>query len=205
LGPASKKYWHDSRAGKGLSGYNFSNVLSFNYSYDLPFGKDKHGLAGHLLSGWRTTGILNVRDGSPFTLQAAVPAALTALAVRSRSPNAIAGCGPIVLGGPDKYFNANCFSAPGAREIGNLGRNTVVGPGSVTWNPALFKTTQLTEKVGLEFRAEAFNVLNRANFGFPANTLFSGTGTFPRIGSAGVITDTTSTARQLQFALKLVW
>jgi len=205
VGPATKKYWHDNRASKGLSGYNFTNVLSFNYSYDLPFGKNKSGFAGKLLSGWRTTGIVNIRDGSPFSLVAAVPAPLTALAVRSRSPNAIAGCNNIVLGGPDKYFNANCFSAPGAQELGNLGRNTVIGPGSATWNPALFKNTPLTERLTLEFRTEVFNVFNRANFGFPANSLFSGAATPVRIGSAGVITDTTSTSRQLQFALKLVW
>ena len=124
--------------------------------------------------------------------------------MRSRSPNAVSSCGDIVNeGNPDGYLNVNCFTAPGARELGNLGRNTVIGPGSVSWNPSLSKRTALTERLDLEFRTEAFNILNRTNFRFPANNLFTGAG--GPIGSAGVITDTVSTARQLQFALKLVF
>jgi hypothetical protein len=105
-----------------------------------------------------------------------------------------------------------CFTAPGALEIGNGGRNTLVTPGSITWNPALLKKFPLTERMNLEFRAETFNVLNRSNFGQPASVLFSATSAAgvpgAPVGSAGQITNTLpvgSASRQIQFGLKLIW
>jgi outer membrane receptor protein involved in Fe transport len=204
-GGGREKYPNDRRAQKGLSGYDFRHVFTFNYSYDLPLGRGKSGIAGHLLSGWQTTGILSVRTGQPQSVFAAISSALTPLAVNTRSPNAVPGFtrDKIVKGGPDQYFDPNAYSAPGTRELGNLGRNTLVGPGSVAWNPALFKKTSLTERTSLEFRVELFNALNRANFGTPASQVFTGTG--GPVTNAGLITTTTTTSRQIQLALKLLW
>lgn len=107
------------------------------------------------------------------------------------------------FGGPDQYFNPLAYSFPGARELGNVGRNTIIGPGLAKWDIGLRKDTALAERLRLEFRAEMFNMLNRANFATPASSVFTGTGA--RVGNARLITTTVTDARQIQFALKLIF
>jgi hypothetical protein len=110
------------------------------------------------------------------------------------------------LGTPDLYFDPCAFNAPSWREMGNLGRNTLVSPGSFTWNPAIFKQTPITEQLKLEFRAEFFNILNRTNLAVPAAAgaqIFNAAGAAQ--AGAGLINATTGTPRQMQFALKLFW
>jgi hypothetical protein len=147
-------------------------------------------------------GILRMQSGQPEWLVAALPAALRSLDVNNRSPNLVPGVkySQIILGTPHRYFDPQAYSAPGPRQLGNVGRNTIIGPGLATWDSGLFKDTSVTERVHLQFRAEFFNLLNRANFGVSqANSLFDANG--GRIGSAGVITNTVSTSRQVQFGL----
>ncbi|MBI4464652.1 MAG: hypothetical protein HY647_08105, partial [Acidobacteria bacterium] len=76
-------------------------------------------------------------------------------------------------------------------------------PGLVTFDFSLVKNTAITERANLQFRAEFFNLLNRANFSTPANALFNASGV--RLPTAGQITGTSTSSRQLQFALKLVF
>jgi hypothetical protein len=203
-----------------LSGYDFRQVLTFNYSYDLPLAKGMSGIVGKILSGWQTTGVLNFRAGQPVNLSAgvstAVPAgqtccSLNQLAVTPRSPNS-KGTKVTIYGGPNesgdpnglqRYFEPNDYAAPGPRQLGNLGRNTMISPGSITWNPALFKKTPLTESTTLEFRTEFFNILNRPNFGNPSATIFNANGVLQ--AAAGTIGSTIGPPRQIQFALKLLW
>jgi hypothetical protein len=86
-------------------------------------------------------------------------------------------------------------------EIGNVPKSFLIGPGSATWDFSLTKNTRVTERASLQFRAEVFNLLNRANFGKPAANLFSGSGN--RSATAGQITSTTTDAREIQFGMKL--
>lgn len=215
LGPGSAtgKYSWDNRAQKGLSGYDIRNSLVVNYSYDLPFGRGMSGVLGKVLSGWQTTGILTMRSGHPATISVAVPTALSNIGVRSRSPNTNPNfTRKLILGTPSdgqaKYFDRDAFqynvaTGLGARELGNLGRNTLIGPGLITWNPALFKNITLKEPMNLNFRMEMFNALNRPNYSFPAVSLAGATG-IPT-GTAGDITSTVTSARQIQFALKFIF
>ncbi|MSO19754.1 MAG: TonB-dependent receptor [Acidobacteria bacterium] len=240
-GGGRMKYPHDHFAQRGLSGYDFRRILTFSYTYELPFGKNMGGVLGKVLSGWQTTGVLTIRDGQAQSVLATVSAALTPLAVTPRSPNAnpnykgefnkggsvgcsISSTGVVYLspdtppagtalsrtiaagaplGTPELYFDPCAYSAPGARQLGNLARNTLIGPGAIAWNPALSKKTSITERTSLEFRAEFFNILNRPNLGIPASTVYNGTGA--AVGTAGVINGTSTTSRQMQFALKLVY
>ena len=123
---------------KGLSGYDFRNVLQFNYTYDLPYKTGK-GIVGHVLSGWETTGIVNIQGGEPNNLSQGVPTTLTStfVVITPASPNAVAGCDittgtktPLPTGG-FQYINLACFTPDGARELGNEGRNTLIGPGLI--------------------------------------------------------------------------
>jgi hypothetical protein len=92
--------------------------------------------------------------------------------------------------------------------VGNAGRNSLVGPSLVNFDLSLFKNNpikRISETFNVQFRLEVFNALNHANFNPPTsnNQIFDGTGTL--IGTAGTITGTATTSRQIQFALKFVW
>jgi hypothetical protein len=106
------------------------------------------------------------------------------------------------LGSPNQWFNPNAFSLPQAGTFGNLGRGVFSGPGLAEVDASIFKTTAINERTNLQFRAEFFNVLNHANFGTPNATVFSNGAISP---SAGLITTTATTSRQIQFGLKLIF
>src|SRR5262249_31707762 len=100
----------------------------------------------------------------------------------------------------DQWFNPNAFVLPIPGTFGNVARGSLVGPGLTTLDTSLFKKFRVTEKWNLQFRAEAFNLLNHANFGSPNAVVFSGTAISP---AAGVVTNTATSSRQIQFAIKL--
>jgi hypothetical protein len=123
-----------------------------------------------------------------------------------------------VLGGPDLYYDptqfvsSTCTGArvcragdPDYREgyFGNLGRNTLTGPGLATFDFSLNKNFRLTEEKRLQFRSEFFNLFNHANFALPDFDPFLSSGA--RDSQAGRITSTNTTARQIQFALKFIF
>jgi hypothetical protein len=89
----------------------------------------------------------------------------------------------------DKWFNPNAFLAPAntaanGEFYGNVGRNSLIGPGLATWDFSVLKDTRIRERLSLQFRAEIFNLLNRANFNLPNAVLFTPSGSSP---TAGVI------------------
>jgi hypothetical protein len=89
-----------------------------------------------------------------------------------------------------------------------VGRDTYIGQGLATWDFPVLKITRIRESLNLQFRAEIFNLLNRANFNTPNLIVFTPpTAANPSglSGTAGAITSTSTTARQVQFALKLLW
>jgi hypothetical protein len=110
--------------------------------------------------------------------------------------------GPVVLANQSQWFNPNAFVLPTPGTWGNVGRGTYRGPGLASVDLSLFKNIPLAERSTLQFRAECFNVANRANFGTPNAIVFSGGAVSP---SAGLITNTVTTSRQLQFGLKLIF
>ena len=110
--------------------------------------------------------------------------------------------GPVILGRPDQWFDARAFVMPLAGTFGNIGRGQFTGPALSDFDTSLFKKFSIDEKRTLQFRTEAFNVFNHANFGSPNPVTFSGN-TYS--SAAGVITSTSTTSRQIQFALKLLF
>ena len=93
---------------------------------------------------------------------------------------------------------------PTAGTFGNVGRSSLRGPGLFNVDTSLFKRIPIRESVTLQFRAEVFNLLNRANFAYPNFVVFQGnSNNYSYSESAGQITNTATTARQIQFALKL--
>ncbi|MBI4445530.1 MAG: TonB-dependent receptor [Acidobacteria bacterium] len=195
----SKSYDH------GVSAFHVPHTMNFNFSYALP-GSQLAGFGGKLLGGWQTNLILTLASGSFFTVQAGTDAR-TGLTGSSRRADLIPGkSNNPVLGGPDKYFDSGSFAPPDRQFWGTLGLNTVQGPSVATFDFSLVKDTKvssISEDFKIQFRFETFNLFNRANFATPARTVFDSAGRL--IGTAGRITETTTTGRQLQFGLKVLF
>ena len=205
------------RTDKGLATFDVRHAGVINALYALPFGRGQsfasgvQGFAGRLIGGWSVAGILTAQSGFPFTPQLSYNPSNngdTRNPVRPfLNPNF---SGPVVLGHPNQWFNPAAFIAPPANSgfYGNVGRDTYIGPGLATWDFSALKDTAISERVNLQFRAEIFNLLNRANFNTPNLIVFTPpTATNPTglSGTAGAITSTSTTSRQVQFGLKLLW
>jgi hypothetical protein len=192
----------DRKAERGLSNYDLRHYWVTNFTQDLP------ALPGPqvLLAGWQWNGIFTAASGNPFSVLVGFDRARARFQAGSNPgrPDLVPGASTNpVLGGPDRYYDPLAFNLPEAGFYGNLGRNTVVGPGLVNFDFSLGKNFPLREGVRLQFRAEVFNLLNHPNFAIPSQrAVFSSTG---RVGSAGRITSTLTSARQIQFGLKLVY
>ena len=193
----------------GPSALNVTNQVSLSASYDLPFGHNKpwlnnlHGAAEKLIGGWQLNQITTLLSGFPFT---PVIGANRSGDGDIRNPDRPslnpAFTGPVILGSPNQWYNPNAFILPAAGTYGNLGRGVYSGPGLAELDLSLTKMTTITERMRLQFRAEFFNVLNHPNFASPNPTVFSGT-TFN--ASAGLINNTVTPSREIQFALKLMF
>jgi hypothetical protein len=199
------------RADRGLANFDVRNTGAVSGVYELPFGRGKRflnnasGFGNGLASGWTMNAILTLQDGFPFTPQLSYNPSNngdTRNPVRPFVNPAFAG--PVILGTPNQWFNPAAFLAPPNNSgfYGNLGRDTLIGPGLATLDFSLLKDTRIRERLNLQFRAEFFNILNRANFNTPNALTFTPTGVSP---TAGVITSTSTTSRQIQFGLKLRW
>ena len=202
------------RSDYGLATYDARHIAVINGMYRLPFGRGEplggslEGWHNVLASGWSVNSIVTLQSGFPFTPQLSYNPSNngdTRNPVRPfANPNFT---GPIILGKPSQWFNPNAFLAPANTAgnsgfYGNLGRDTLIGPGLAAWDFSVLKEAPLHERLGLQFRAEIFNLLNRANFNTPNLIAFTPSGVS---GSAGAITSTSTTSRQIQFGLKLIW
>jgi len=194
---------YDIAAEYGNLDYDRRHVFTATYVYTLPFFKNQSGVAGHVLGGWELAGVFFANTGSHLTATLSRDPAGLGL----RDPNTFEGGRPDIVGDPNKnashtldnWFNASAFAPVPTGEIrpGNEGRGTVVGPGYFRWDASLYKNTHITERVNVQFRAEAFNVLNHTNWNNPASLSLT-SGVFNRITSA-------RDPRQMQLALKLIF
>ncbi len=189
----------------GLSTYDVRNAAVIHGTYELPFGLRARGWRKKAADGWSVSAIETLQSGIPFTPQLGYNPSNdgdTRNPVRPQWNPSFTG--PVILGGPNQYFNPNAFITPANGTYGNVGRDTLIGPGIAGLDLSTLKKTPLSDRVTLQFRAEFFNLLNRANFGTPNAVVFSSatSGISP---TAGVITATSTSSRQVQFGLKLIW
>ena len=218
----------------GLCDFNVAQNFVVNYLWQPPAPKFGGAITEHALGGWEFGGVIVVSTGSPFTvLIAGDPLGQNstdpfAYASRVAGP----GCGNPVTGDVNGYIKLSCFSVPTAPAslagscqpaldkngtpvpgtcmnlFGNAGRNTVIGPGLANVDFSAFKNNyipKISETFNVQFRAEFFNILNHPNFQSPVkhNAIFNTDGS-PADG-AGVINSTTTSSRQIQFGLKIIW
>jgi hypothetical protein len=180
---------------KGLCGFDIRNTLRVNGVWSLPF----HG--NRLKDGWQFSGIETAYGGVPVNITTGVSRAFTQSPDR---PNYAAGCA-IQQGNVNQWFNPACFTLQPAGTLGDLGRDVALGPGLLTTDLALLKETKIRESMNLQFRAEFFNIFNRANFGLPVATVFSSATGPVENSQFGKITSIVGTPRQVQLALKLIF
>ncbi|HYT24798.1 MAG TPA: carboxypeptidase-like regulatory domain-containing protein [Candidatus Polarisedimenticolia bacterium] len=213
-GPALASNPFNLRSDWGLGTFDVRHVAVVNATYALPVGRGKRLLGGlgrfgsAAVSGWMVNSIVTLQGGFPFSPQLSYNPSNngdTRNPVRPFANPAFRG--PVILGSPNQWFNSNAFLAPANTAAnggfyGNVGRDTLIGPGLATWDFSVLKDTRIRERLNLQFRAEIFNLLNRANFNLPNAVVFTPSGVSP---TAGVITSTSTTSRQVQFGLKLLW
>lgn len=189
---------------KGLAAFNAPQRLTFASVWNLPLGHGKRFLQNaspfwdHVVGGWAVDGIATFSSGNPFTVNAPNNTADPLTNFRANQ----------LCNGRDKlqntdlrtnglyWFNPACFAAPQAGFFGDSGVNNITGPGVNNWDLAIEKDSHLRETLGLQFRAEFFNVWNHAQFINPDN----------KVGDAnlGQVAQARS-AREIQFGLKLLW
>jgi hypothetical protein len=237
----------DQRTTRGLSDFNVAQTFVLSFTWEIPSPRvgasaQYAGAATPLrfaklpvwvASGWQVGGLYKMSTGQPFTALVGGDPVGMRLEETGEPPDLLAGSGCQTLtnsGNPNNYIKTQClaYPVPGIRR-GNLGRNTLVGPGLSKLDFSVFKNNRIVRKNGfgpgcqgagcknsrfsslfseefnIQFRAEFFNILNKANFSSPTDNLE----VFDKIGQpisgAGLITSTQTTSRQIQFALKTIW
>ncbi|MGC1106006.1 MAG: carboxypeptidase-like regulatory domain-containing protein [Candidatus Acidiferrales bacterium] len=195
----------DPTSDYGRASFDIRHSAVLNGTYALPFESGNVGWANRLVGDWQVSGIETMQSGLPFTPQLAYNPSNdgdTRNPVRpSLNPNFT---GSIILDGPNEYFNPNAFIQPLAGTYGNAGRNILQGPSLFETDLSLTKKFNLTERLNLQFRAECFNLLNHTNFNTPNPVVYTAATGGPS-PTAGVITSTATTSRQVQLGLKLLW
>ncbi|MBI2817463.1 MAG: TonB-dependent receptor [Acidobacteria bacterium] len=214
------------RLDRAPANFDATHNWRLNAIYRLPDLISSGAVLDKLLNGWGVSSILSLQTGAPFSPSLQTNRSRTQVgggAANIDRPDLVAGrsneditngasrgCPGVAsgrkLGGADLYFDPCAFSLPELGYLGTAGRNILRSPGLANWDFSLVKDTALGvlgESGKLEFRAEFFNLLNRANFDAPNRTVFGQTAT--PLGNAGLITNTATSSRQIQFALKLLF
>ncbi len=196
----------DRRGDRSIAVYDISQRLVISYIYELPFGRgrsfgaDWNRAADVVLGGWQINGITSFQTGQPLTISAPNTCNCFNNGLR---PNI---SGSAKLDGPVKerltgYFNTSVFSQPALYNFGNASRTLpdVRSHGVRNWDFSLFKNFRILEGLNVQFRAEAFNLLNRVQFSFPDQN-------FGNLGRGfGQINSQANAPRQVQFGLKILF
>ena len=204
--PAFVMYPGNPRLDYGPAATNIRHAGAINGTWQLPFG---HGL----INGWSLSGIATLQSGFPLSPQLGYNPTGNGDTRNPVRPNRAAGFqGPLYSKTVKQWFNPAAFAAPYPGTFGDLGRDTLTGPGLSELDLSVAKSTTIREGLRAQFRAEFFNVLNHSNFTTPNPVVYS-SGPTPKTPTveaqesptAGVISATATTSRQIQFGLKLLF
>jgi Carboxypeptidase regulatory-like domain len=191
----------------GPAATNIRHAAAINGTWELPF---HHGA---LVNGWSLSGITTLQSGFPLSPQLGYNPTGNGDTRNPARPNRAPGfSGPLYAKKVQQWFNPAAFAAPYPGTFGNIGRDTLTGPGLSELDLSLAKSTTIHERLRAQFRAEFFNVLNHSNFTTPNPVVFS-SGPTPKTltaavtpsPTAGVVSATATTSRQIQFGLKLLF
>ena len=204
--PAFVMYPGNPRLDYGPAATNIRHAGAINGTWELPFG---HGL----INGWSVSGIATLQSGFPLSPQLGYNPTGNGDTRNPARPDRAPGFqGPLYSKTVKQWFNPAAFAAPYPGTFGDLGRDTLTGPGLSELDFSVAKSTAIREGLRAQFRAEFFNVLNHSNFTTPNPVVYS-SGPTPKTPTAaaqesptaGVISATATTSRQIQFGLKLLF
>jgi Carboxypeptidase regulatory-like domain/TonB-dependent Receptor Plug Domain/TonB dependent receptor len=233
-------FWFAPSISRALSDYNITHTAAINAIWDIPGPKSLHGPAGVLVNGWEVGSILKLNSGFPTTpLISGDPMGVQNSGSDTFGiPNRVPGCDPVNHNWKSDpklaYINLSCFQVPMATPaiatqcvpftkvpgscsnlLGNAGRNSITGPGLGNLDLSLYKNfalRKISESASVQFRAEFFNILNRANFGAPlafqggkSAQILDGTTGLPLSGAGDLANPLVTKPREGQLALKLIW
>jgi hypothetical protein len=195
--------WNDPnvlRKNRAAAGYDTPQIFQMSYIYELPMGRGKRwansGAAEKILGGWQTSGIFSAVAGQPFQLTAS-GASLNAVA-QTQTPDQIGPARKLGGIGPGHpFYDPAAFVPVTDVRYGNVGRNSLRGPGSVNFDFSLFRTFRIVERLELQFRADAANLFNTPHFLDPNGDITS--------GNFLTITSANNDERQFRFGLRLAF
>jgi hypothetical protein len=224
--PAFVSYPGNPALDYGPAATDIRHLAAFNGTYGLPLGHGHRFVSSsspaidRIVSGWSLSTIATLQTGFPFSPQLGYNPTGSGDTRNPVRPNRNAAFnGRLYTRGSTaaraaQFFNPSAFSAPAYGTVGNLGRDTLTGPGYANWDLSLLKSTQISERTRLQFRAEFFNVLNHTNLETPNEVVYTsgptqGTSANQSAAavlspSAGVVT-AAATSRQIQLGLKLLF
>jgi hypothetical protein len=202
-----------------LSQINLNHSFTASSIYDLPFGHGKAfgnqagTLTNTLIGDWQVTLIERISSGFPVPLidtnnQSGVSFNQGGNGNNYNRPDQVAGCATKLTnhGAAHTYINPICFKAPAVGELGNAGRVPVTGPDFVNSDFSVIKQFRIHEDIGLNFRAEFFNLFNHPQLGSPIADINYGSPTPGTVSSSfGQVNSTVNNPRLTQLALKLTF
>jgi hypothetical protein len=177
-GVSTISFWMPGRhqLDRGLSDFNHTQRMVVSYDWPLPALAHQNRYVRGVFGSWELSGLLSAQTGFPFTVMAGTDQSQTAIgqdrAVVSGAPYGPGACGnkaPCV-----DFLNRKSFALPAIGTFGNVGKDALVGPGSVQWDMGIFKNFPFRERYRIQLRGEFFNVINRANFSNPSNSVTAG-------------------------------
>ena len=188
---------------KGLSDNDVPQRFVASYIWSVPTVKRfNSGAMRQLVNGWQINGITTIQSGTPFTVVSGQDRSLTGIG--NDTADWIYGTPTTLNTGRSRnalingYFNTSAFTLAAPGTFGTTGRNTLIGPGIINFDFAIFKDFALSERLGrIQFRNEYFNIFNNVNLGQPDSSVSDGA-SFGHIFSA-------RDPRFVQFALKWIF
>jgi Carboxypeptidase regulatory-like domain len=197
LGGSVIQDWQNLRSSRSVSTLDQPNRFIANSVYELPIGKNLHGLAGKVLAGWEVGAILSLFSGGPIGITSATNNTFSQGGGQRPNWTGINPSAPNPT--PDHWIDASQFSNPPPFTFGNAGRtlSSLRDAGTRQLDFSLHKNTNLTEKLKLQFRTEVFNITNIPQFA-PPNSVFGN-------AQFGVVSAQSNLPRIVQFALKLIY
>jgi hypothetical protein len=194
----------DAWADWGNGAFDYHQILTLSYIYQLPLGNGKRWLANanpvakQALGGWTVSGITHYNSGPPVNIGIPIDNANDESPQR---PDFIPGFPARVISTSDRtqgWLNPASYVVAPEYTFGNLGHNSARGPGFGNWDMGLFKDFDIHEgRQYFQFRVEGFNIFNIVDFSSPASTI--------NVPGFGDITSTTQPAREIQLALKFIF
>jgi hypothetical protein len=192
---------------RALASHDIPHNFQFAFVYELPFGDSKKwltsGTSAAIFGGWQLNGLFAAYEGRPYTLTAS--GSSLNMPGNQQTPDQIKDDVEEFgnVGDDGTFFDTSAFARVTEVRFGNVGRNTMRGPGVVNLDMSLFRTFKLAPTLDLQVRAEAFNVTNTPHFGNPNGNINSSN--FGRITTtqSGTGRDAFGRSREFRFGVRL--